>query len=61
MLMLINISGLAERFMTEAMSTLPLMAHETAEKSIDLDDVYAGVDTQMLRLRRDQSIPEWGA
>lgn len=44
---------LSERFALEAAASLPSIA------SSALDDVYAGVSLQRLRLKHDQQAPEW--
>jgi hypothetical protein len=46
---------LSERFMTEARATLPIVG--TADDR--LDDVFAAVNLQQLRLRHDQQVPVW--
>ena len=46
---------LPERFMTEAKATLPVIEHYAAR----LDDVFAGLYLQQLRLKFDQQIPVW--
>ena len=45
---------LSERFMTEARATLPIV--ETKPR---LDDVFAAVNMQQLRLKNDQQVPVW--
>jgi hypothetical protein len=45
-----------ERFLGEAMASLPSIIG-TAQPS--LDDVFAGVALQRLRLKQDQQVPEW--
>jgi SAM-dependent methyltransferase len=45
---------LNERFMTEARATLPIV--ETKPR---LDDVFAAVNMQQLRLKNDQQVPVW--
>lgn len=46
---------LPERFRIEARASLPLVDGS----EIRLDDVFAGVDLQRLRLKRDQQVPVW--
>ncbi len=46
-----------ERFLGEAKASLPSIVG-TAQPS--LDDVFAGVALQRLRLKQDQQVPEWG-
>jgi SAM-dependent methyltransferase len=46
---------LPERFLTEAKATLPVIEHDLAR----LDDVFAGVHLQQLRLKHDQQVPIW--
>jgi hypothetical protein len=46
---------LPERFMTEAKATLPIIGRAEPR----LDDVFAGVNLQQLRLRYDQQVPVW--
>ena len=41
--------------MTEAKATLPVIEHYAAR----LDDVFAGLYLQQLRLKFDQQIPVW--
>jgi hypothetical protein len=46
---------LPERFMTEAKATLPMIEHNDAR----LDDVFAALNLQQIRLRHDQQVPVW--
>jgi hypothetical protein len=46
---------LAERFMTEAKASLPMIDHDNAR----LDDVFAAMSLQQLRLKNDQQVPLW--
>ncbi len=46
---------LDQRFVLEARSSLPSIP----EGPIALDDVFAGVMLQRIRLRQDQGVPEW--
>ena len=46
--------SLNKRFMTEARATLPIV--ETKPR---LDDVFAAVNMQQLRLKNDQQVPVW--
>jgi hypothetical protein len=46
--------SLRERFMTEASATLPILREE-----ISLDDVFAAVSLQQMRLKHDQQVPVW--
>jgi hypothetical protein len=46
---------LAERFMTEAGATLPVVEKDRAV----LDDIFAAVNLQQIRLKHDQQIPIW--
>ncbi len=48
-------SVLAERFRIEAGASLPIVS---ADK-VRLDDVFAGLTLQRLRLKHDQQVPEW--
>jgi hypothetical protein len=45
---------LAERFMTEARATLPIVGYDTG-----LDDVFTALHLQQIRLERDQQVPVW--
>jgi hypothetical protein len=47
--------ALAERFMNEAKAGLPAMP----DQSDRLEDVFAGLALQRLRLCHDQQVPEW--
>jgi hypothetical protein len=46
---------LPERFMTEAKATLPIIEHIDAR----LDDVFAALNLQQIRLKHDQQVPVW--
>ena len=46
---------LPERFITEAKATLPVIERDGAR----LDDVFAAVNLQQLRLKNDQQVPVW--
>jgi hypothetical protein len=46
--------SLRERFMTEARATLPILREE-----VSLDDVFAAVCLQQMRLKHDQQVPVW--
>jgi protein-L-isoaspartate O-methyltransferase len=46
---------LPERFMTEAKATLPIVGHVEAR----LDDVFAALNLQQIRLKHDQQVPVW--
>ena len=46
---------LSERFMTEARATLPIVD----EGDIRLDDVFAALNMQQIRLKHDQQVPVW--
>jgi SAM-dependent methyltransferase len=46
---------LSERFMTEARATLPIVGKTEPR----LDDVFAAVNVQQLRLTNDQQVPVW--
>jgi SAM-dependent methyltransferase len=46
---------LPERFMTEAKATLPMIDHNDAR----LDDVFAALNLQQIRLKHDQQVPVW--
>jgi hypothetical protein len=46
---------LSERFMTEARATLPIVGKCEPR----LDDVFAAVNLQQLRLKNDQQVPVW--
>ncbi len=46
---------LPERFMTEAKATLPMLEHN----DVRLDDVFAALSLQQIRLKHDQQIPVW--
>jgi hypothetical protein len=46
---------LPERFMTEAKATLPIIEHDEAR----LDDVFAALNLQQIRLKHDQQVPVW--
>jgi len=48
-------SVLAERFELEAAASLPGIASPIS----DLDDVFAAVSLQRMRLKHDQQVPEW--
>ena len=41
--------------MTEAKATLPMIEHNDAR----LDDVFAALNLQQIRLRNDQQVPVW--
>ena len=45
---------LAQRFTTEAASTLPFAA-----ETVSLDDLFSAVTLQQARLKNDQQIPVW--
>ena len=47
---------LPERFVLEASASLPGMMAPSSE----LDDVYAAMSLQRMRLKNDQQVPEWG-
>ncbi len=47
---------LAERFMLEAAASLPGVTLPVS----NLDDVFAAVSLQRMRLKHDQQVPEWG-
>jgi hypothetical protein len=49
--------ALARRFADEARASLPAMAPSDA--AADIDEVYAAVALQRLRLHQDQQVPEW--
>ena len=46
---------LPERFMTEAKATLPMIEQNDAR----LDDVFAALNLQQIRLKHDQQVPVW--
>jgi hypothetical protein len=46
---------LPERFMTEAKATLPMIEDNNAR----LDDVFAALNFQQIRLKYDQQVPVW--
>jgi SAM-dependent methyltransferase len=46
---------LPERFMTEAKATLPMIEHN----HVRLDDVFAALNLQQIRLKHDQQVPVW--
>jgi SAM-dependent methyltransferase len=46
---------LSVRFTTEAKATLPIVA----KAELQLDDVFAAVNLQQLRLKNDQQVPVW--
>jgi hypothetical protein len=46
---------LPERFMTEVMATLPMIERNVPR----LDDVFAALTLQQIRLKHDQQIPVW--
>jgi hypothetical protein len=46
---------LRERFMTEAKATLPMIEDNDAR----LDDVFAALSLQQIRLKYDQQVPVW--
>ena len=46
---------LSERFMTEAKATLPVIEHV----EFQLDDVFAALNLQQIRLKHDQQVPIW--
>jgi len=46
---------LPERFRIEARASLPIVGGE----NFQLDDVFAGLTLQRLRLKHDQQVPEW--
>ena len=50
-------SLIGARFVVEAAASLPAM---TSPES-DLDDVYAAMSLQRMRLKNDQQVPEWSA
>ncbi|MEK0082646.1 HNH endonuclease domain-containing protein [Benzoatithermus flavus] len=50
-------TAVQRRFWTEAQATLPLM--DNAGETPSLDDVFAAVDLQRMRLRADQQLKEW--
>lgn len=50
-------AALPRRSADEARASLPAM--DTAAGTPDLDEVYAAVGLQRLRLHRDQQVPEW--
>jgi hypothetical protein len=45
---------LGERFMTEARASLPSINHDPR-----LDELFAALNLQQIRLKQDQQIPEW--
>ncbi len=46
---------LPERFMAEAKATLPVIEHV----EFQLDDVFAALNMQQIRLKHDQQVPVW--
>lgn len=46
---------LSERFMTEAKATLPIIE----QGGVHLDDVFAALNLQQIRLKHDQQVPIW--
>jgi protein-L-isoaspartate O-methyltransferase len=46
---------LPERFMTEAKATLPMTEYDESR----LDDVFAALNLQQIRLKHDQQVPVW--
>jgi hypothetical protein len=48
-------SGLPERFKLEARASLPGME----DVQFSLDDLFAGLNLQQVRLKHDQQAPEW--
>jgi hypothetical protein len=46
---------LSERFMTEAKATLPTIE----QGGVHLDDVFAALNLQQIRLKHDQQVPVW--
>jgi len=50
-----NNPALAERFMTEARASLPMISYDSA----GLSDVFAALNLQQLRLKHDQQVQVW--
>jgi hypothetical protein len=52
-----NNASLSRRFAEEARASLP--AIEASASVLGLEEVYAAVGLQRLRLHHDQQVPEW--
>jgi hypothetical protein len=50
-------AALSRRFIEEAQASLPAIG--TSASTLDLEEVYAAVGLQRLRLHQDQQVPEW--
>jgi SAM-dependent methyltransferase len=50
-----NNQVLPDRFMTEVKATLPIIE----QGEVHLDDVFAALNLQQIRLKHDQQVPEW--
>jgi hypothetical protein len=49
--------ALPRRFLEEARASLPALA--PSDGTPDMDEIYAAVGMQRLRLQQDQQVPEW--